>query len=241
MSSMPKPEGHTGSHEVIGKSDQLVPEAVSTGEKDPWSPEVKARYSFVYPFLLYRCVPELHMDVVTQCHVEQKVPTQLKYTTVSRSLFNFDQVGSDLLGLPSNALLYIPKEETEALVNFARSVVFFRGNSKGNMDTTWSVQVQKLCLLPSIGAKEDLGIDVYAFCVQGPDYAYYWQPDSVASSAIFLADDLLGHHAHFVSYQFSVGYRRRGDNDLPSLVSSFTSGEKIIPTLSKENANGKEE
>ena len=241
MNSMPKPEGYIGSHEVIGKSDQLVPEAASKDEKDPWSPEVKARYSFVYPFLLYRCVPELHMDVITQCHVEQKVPTQMKYTTVPRPLFNFDPVGSDLMGLPSNALLYIPKEDTEALVNFARSVVFFRGSRNGKVNTTWAVQVQRLCLLPSVGAKEYLGIDVLAFCVQGPDYAYFWEPDKPSSNLILHMDDMLGQHSRFASYQFSVGYRSRGDDDLPSLVDSFTSSEKIIPTLSKENDDGKEE
>lgn len=240
MSSMPTPEGHTGSHEVIGKSDHLVPTAAYKDEKDPWAPEVKAKYSFVYPFLLYRVVPELHMDVLTQCHVEQKLPTQLKYTTVPRPLFNFDPVGSGGMDLPSNALLYIPKEETEAMVNFARSVVFFRGTSKGQLDETWAVQVQKLCLLPSVGAKEYLGIDVYAFCVQGPDFAYFWEPDTKSSNVILYLDDLLGQHSRFASHQFSVGYRRRGDNDLPSLVDSFTSGEKIIPTLSKENNNGEE-
>lgn len=245
MSSMPKPEGHTGSHEVIGKSDQLVPTAASEDERDPWSPEVKAKYSFVYPFLLYRVWPELQLDVITQCHVEQKVPTQLKYTTLQRPLFNFDAVGADM-NLPPNALLYIPKEETEALVNYARSVVFFRGaaSSKANpLNTSWAIQVQRLCLTPHAGAGAYLGIDVYALCVQGHDCAYYWLPDQSTSSIVLATqqDDILGYHSQFSASQFSMSRRDRGDGDLPSLVADFTTGETIIPKLSKEYNHGKEE
>ncbi len=238
MSSMPKPEGYTGAHEVVGKSDQLVPTPVSAEERDPWSPEVRMKYGFVYPFLLYRVLPELSMDLITQCHVEQQVPKEVKYTTVSRPLFNFDAVGSDM-NLPSNALLYVPKEDIETLVNFASSAVFFRGTTKGSVGSTWAVQVQKLCLTQG---HSDPGIDVYAFCVQGPDSAHYWLPSD--SSNIILAtqhDVALGYHSQFSGNQFSMARRSRGDSKLPGLVDNFIEGGTIIPTLSEENDNGQEE
>lgn len=222
----PTPEGHTTSHSVT--KDVLTAEPADKEFLCPSSIATRATYSCVYPFLINRVLPELQLDVITQCYEEQKLPSELKFITFETPVFSWDREGMEM-GLPMNTLLYVPNKDLEPLVNFARSMVFF-----GNDRPPLAVRVQHLKLYdPTINLSRDT-VDVYAFCIEDEHSAHYW---SCESDIILRSDnDLMGENYYtFPSYSFKYTTRKQGDTRIPNLVNAFTSGQN---PLDKGDQNG---
>jgi len=224
--SRPTPEGHTSQHGVT--KDVLSAEPADKEFLCPASEATKATYSCVYPFLINRVLPELQLDVITQCYEEQKKPSELKFITFEKPVFSWDRQGMEM-GLPMNTLLYVPKEDLEPLVNFARSMVFY-----GNNRPPLAVRAQHLSLYdPTTNSSQDI-VDVYAFCIEDEHTAHYWGCES--NILIPGDDELMGrYYLTRPSRSFKYVRRTQGDARIPNLVNTFTSGHN---PLDEGDSNG---